>query len=224
METFLIPLFILVCTILILLFIALLLYLIPVRFVISFLRLEGQQEYSISVSWGLIGVRSIDTGDGRRTEVFIGRHVIHTRAGEENLLKSEIAESPTPADLHSVEGYLTLIPRLIEPCGRFSTVLYYQSTFEGIDGSVRIGTGDPVATGMLCGGYWATRFVLRASRIFIDMIPDFDRKILDLDMTIRIRVNHPLRILIAGFRLFRNPDIRQGITFLKPDFPGVTRS
>jgi hypothetical protein len=77
---------------------------------------------------------------------------------------------------------------------------------------------------MLCGGYWATRFVLRASRIFIDMIPDFDRKILEMDMTIRIRVNHPLRILIAGIRLYGNPDIRQGITFLKPDFPGVTRS
>jgi len=224
METFLIPVFILACPVLILLFIALLLYLIPVRFVISFLRLEGQQEYSISVSWGLIGVRSIDTGDGRRTEVFTGGRVIHTRAEEEKLLKSEIAESPAPADLRSVEGYLTLIPRLIEPGVRFSAVLYYLSTFEGIDGRVRIGTGDPVATGMLCGGYWTTRFVLRASRIFIDMIPDFDRKILEMDMTIRIRVNHPLRILIAGIRLYKNPDIRQGITFLKPDFPGVARS
>lgn len=93
-----------------------------------------------------------------------------------------------------------------------------------LNGRIRIGTGDPVATGMLYGGYWATRFVLRASRIFIDIKPDFDRKILEMDMIIRIPVNHPFRILIAGIRLYRNPDIIQGMTFLKPDSPGVAKS
>jgi hypothetical protein len=224
METFLIPVFILACPLLILLFITLLLYLIPVRFAISFVRQEGQQEHSISVSWGLIGFRTVDTGDGQRTEVFIGGHVMYTRAGMEERQKGVDANSPTPADLRSVEGYLTLIPRLIEPVGRFGSVLYHQSTFEDINGRIRIGTGDPVATGMLYGGYWATRFVLLASRIFIDLIPEFDRKILEMDMVIRLRVDHPLRILIAGIRLYKNPDIRRGMTFSKPHLGGASES
>jgi hypothetical protein len=224
METFLIPVFIVAIPLLTLLFISLLLYLIPVRFAISFLWQEGQQEYSVTVSWGLFSFRSTDTGGGRRNEVFIGSHGMYTRVGEEEHLKSEDVKSPSPADLRSVEGYLTLIPRLIKPSGRFGLVLYHQSTFEGINGRIRIGTGDPVATGMLYGGYWATRFVLRESRIFVAMIPDFDRKILEMDMVIRLRVNHPLRILIAGIRLSRNPDIRQGITLLKPDSTGMAKS
>jgi hypothetical protein len=224
METFLIPVFILACPLLVILFIALILYLIPVRFVISFLRQEGQQEYSISVIWGLIGFRSIDTGDGRKSEVLIGGHVMYTRAEEEVLLKGEDVKSPSAADLRTLEGYLTLIPRLIEPVGRFGSLLYHESAYEGIKGRIRIGTGDPVATGMLYGGFWATRCFLRTSRIFIDMIPDFDRKILEMDIAIRIRVDHPLRILIAGIRLFRNPDIRRGMTLMKPDSFGVSES
>jgi hypothetical protein len=223
METLLIPVFIVAIPLLALLFITLLLYLIPVRFAISFLWQEGQQQYSVTVSWGLFSFRLIDTGDGRRTEIFIGSHGMYTRVEEEHL-KSEDVKSPSPADLRSVKGYLTLIPRLIEPFGRFGLVLYHQSTFEGINGRIRIGTGDPVATGMLYGGYRATRFVLRASRIFVDMIPDFDGKILEMDIAIRLRVNHPLRILIAGIRLSRKPDVRQGMTFLKPDSTGVAKS
>jgi hypothetical protein len=224
METFIIPVFILACLLLLLVFITLLIYLIPVRFAISFLRQEGQQENSISVSWGLFSFRLIDTGDGRRNEVFIGSHVMSSRAGMEQQLKGEGAKSPAPADLRSVEGYLTLIPRLIEPAGRFGAVIYHQSTFEGIDGRIRIGTGDTVATGMLYGGYWATRYVFRASRIFIDLIPDFDRKILEMDIVMKIRVNRPLRILIAGMRLYKNPHIRQGMTFLKPNSEGASES
>jgi len=223
MEMFLIPVFILACPLLILLFIALLLYLIPVRFAISFLRQEGQQEHSISVSWGTIRFRTIDTGTGRRTEVFIGTHIMYTRAGMEVRQKGEDARSPAPADLRSVAGYLTLIPRLMEPVGRFGSVLYHQSTFEGLNGRIRIGTGDPVATGMLYGGYWATRCVLMASRIFIDLVPEFDRKILEMDMVVKLRVNHPLRILIAGIRLYKNPDIRWGMT-LKPPVKGASGS
>jgi len=143
------PFFFLACPLLILLFITLLIYLIPVRFAISFLRQEGQQENSISVSWGLIGFRSRDNGDGQRIEVFIGGHVMYSRAGMKQRQKDGDAKSPALADLRSVEGYLTLIPRLIEPVGRFGAILYHQSTFEGIHGRIRIATGDPVATGML---------------------------------------------------------------------------
>lgn len=222
MVTIFIPVFILACLLLILIFVTFLLFFIPVRFAISFLQYEGNQENSLSVSWGMFCFRMRDTGDERRILFYFGGKVIHSRAGMVKWQKLEEVKSPAPEDLRSVAGYLTLIPRLIEPVGKFGAVLYNQSTFDGIRGRILIGAGDPAATGILYGGYWATRSVLRASQIYIEMIPEFNRKILDLDLVIRLRINHPLRVIIAGIRLYKNPAIRQGMVLSKPQLKGVT--
>jgi len=223
MDTFLIPVFIVACTLLIFLFPALILYLVPVRFAILLVQKEGQQEHSVTVSWGFIRFRIIGGSDGPGTEVFLGSHIIYSRAGTGERQKEEEVKLPAPADLRSVTGYLNLIPRLIAPAGRLGLVLYRESTFEDCTGSIRIGTKDPVATGILYGGYWAVRFMLKASRIFIDMMPEFNREIFEMDMVIRLRVNHPLRILIAGIHLLRIPGIRQGMSFAKPGSGGASK-
>jgi hypothetical protein len=224
MDTFLIPVFIFACTLLICQFLALILYLVPVRFALLLLQKEGQREHSVSVSWGLIRYLITDRGDGRRTEVLIGGYVIYFRAGVGERQKGEDVNIPAPADLRSVEGYLSLIPRLIAPAGRFGSVLFQESTFEDCTGSIRIGMKDPVATGILYGGYWAARFALMASRIFIDMDPEFNREIFEMDMVIRLRVNHPLRILIAGIHLLKNSGIRQSMSFAKPRSGGASKA
>jgi hypothetical protein len=97
---------------------------------------------------------------------------------------------------------------MIKPAGRFVSVLWHECRFENCTGSIRIGTKDPVTTGILYGGYWATRFGLRASRIFIDVISDFNREIFEMDVAIRFRINHRLRIIIAGIQLMRNRAVR----------------
>jgi hypothetical protein len=221
MDTFLIPVFIVACTLLICQFFAFLLYLVPVRFALQLLQKEGQRVRSVSVSWGMVRYRIIDGDDGRRNEVLIGGYVIYARAVVGERQKEEEVKLPAPAELRSVEGYLNLIPRLIAPVGRFGSVLYRESTFEDCTGSIRIGMKDPVATGILYGGYWAARFVLMASRIFIDMTPEFKAEIFEMDMVIRLRVNHPLRILIAGIHLLKNPGIRQGLSSANPRSGGA---
>jgi len=223
MDTFLIPIFIVACTLLFFLFPALILYLVPVRFALFLLQKEGQRQHSVTVSWGLFRYRIIDGDDGRRAEVFMGSHIIYSRAGEGERQVGEDVNLPTPADLRSVTGYLNLIPRLIAPAGRLGLVLYRESTFEDCTGSIRIGTKDPVATGILYGGYWAARFVLMASRIFIDMMPEFNREVFEMDMVIRLRVNHPLRILIAGIHLLKTPGIRQGMDLSQARSGGASK-
>jgi hypothetical protein len=221
MDTFLIPVFIVACTLLIFLFPALILYLVPVRFALFLLQKEGQREHSVTVSWGMVRYRIIDGDGGQRNEVIIGGYVIYARAGAGERQKKEEVKLPAPAELGSVEGYLNLIPRLIAPVGRFGSVIYRESTFENCTGSIRIGMKDPVAMGILYGGYWAARFVLMASRIFIDMTPEFNREIFEMDMVIRLRVNHPLRILIAGIHLLKTPGIRQGLSSANPRSGGA---
>ena len=223
MDTFLIPIFIVACTLLIFLFPALILYMVPVRFAILLVQKEGQQEHSVTVSWGFIRFRIIGGSDGPGTEVFMGSHIIYSRAGEGERQVGEDVNIPTPADLRSVTGYLNLIPRLIAPAGRLGLVLYRESTFEDCTGSIRIGTKDPVATGILYGGYWAVRFMLMASRIFIDMMPEFNREVFEMDMVIRLRVNHPIRILIAGIHLLKTPGIRKGMDLSQARSGGASK-
>ncbi len=88
-------------------------------------------------------------------------------------------------------------------------------------GSIRIGMENPAATGMLYGGYWASRFVLNASRIFVDMEPVFGKRVLVLDITMRLRIRHPLVLIVQGIALMRNPAVRRSLVLLRPEAAGT---
>lgn len=208
MDTLLIPLFIVACIILFCEFFAFLLFAIPLRFVLRLLQSEGHHEQSVLVSWGWIGCRIINNDNQQKIEVCIGHLIILSRQIEGELKRGDVAKIPEPADFRSGKRYLTFFSGMIKPSGRFVSILWHQSRFENCTGSIWIGTKDPVVTGVLYGGYWATRFGLRASRIFIDVIPDFNREIFKMDVAIRLRINHPLRIIIAGIQLMRNRAVR----------------
>jgi len=211
MDTFLIPLFIIACIFFFCEFIALLLYAIPLRFVLRLLHTDGHREQSVSVTWGVIGFRITSGGNQQKIEVCIGQYIILSRPIEREQKRGDEEKIPAPADLRSVEQYLTLLSQMIVPAGRFASVLWHECRFENCTGSIRIGTKDPVATGILYGGYWAARFGLMASRIFIDVKPEFNREIFDMDVAIRLRINHPLRIIIAGIQLMRNRSVRNAM-------------
>jgi len=208
MDPLLIPVFVVACIILFCECIAVLLYAIPVRFVLQLIQTEGQNEQSVKVSWGLIGCRITNGGNRQKIEICIGHQIILSRPIEREPEKVDKKKILQPADFQSGKRYLTNFSEMIKPAGRFVSVLWHECRFENCTGSIRIGTKDPVATGILYGGYWATRFGLRASRIFIDVIPDFNREIFEMDVAIRLRINHPLRIIIAGIQLMRNRAIR----------------
>jgi len=208
MNTLLIPLFIVACIAFFCEFFSFLLFTIPVRFVLRLLHLEGHDEQSVLVSWGLIGCRIINGGNQQKIEVCISHLILLSRQIEGEPKRGDEKKIPEPADFRSVERYLTFFSGMINPAGRFVSVLWHESRFENCTGSIRIGTKDPVVTGILYGGYWATRFGLRASQIFIDVMPDFNREIFKMDVAIRLRINHPLRIIIAGIQLMRNRAVR----------------
>jgi Protein of unknown function (DUF2953) len=212
MDTFLIPVFIIACIILFCECIVVLLYAVPLRFVLRLFHTEGQNEQSVLVSWGLIGCRIMNGDNQQKIEVCAGHHLILARPIESTQKRSDDEKIPQPADFRSGERYLTFFSGMIKPAGRFVSVLWQECRFENCTGSIRIGTKDPVATGVLYGGYWAARFGLMASRIFIEMKPDFYREIFEMDVAIRLRINHPLRIIIAGIQVMRNPAVRNAMS------------
>jgi hypothetical protein len=211
MDTFLIPVFIVACIILFCECIAVLLYAIPLRFVLRVLQTEGRNEQSVMVSWGLIGCRITNGGNQQKIEVGVGQYIIFSRPIEREPEKRDVEKIPQPADFRSGERYLTFFSRMITPAGRFVSVLWHECRFDNCTGSIRIGTKDPVATGILYGGYWASRFGLQAARIFIEMKPEFNHEVFEMDVAIRLRINHPLRIAIAGIQLMRNHVVRNAM-------------
>jgi hypothetical protein len=211
MDTFLIPIFIVACIILFCECIAVLLFAIPLRFVLQLIQTEGKNEQSVMVSWGLMGCRITNSGIQQKIEVCIGYHIILSRPIEREPEKGDKKKIPQPADFQSGERYLTFFSGMIKPAGRFVSVLWNECRFDNCTGRIRIGTKDPVATGIIYGGYWAARFGLMACRIFIEMMPDFNREIFEMDVSIRLRINHPLRIIIAGIQLMRNRAVRNAM-------------
>jgi hypothetical protein len=208
MDTFLIPVFIVACIILFFECFAVLLYAIPLRFVLRLLHTEGHHEQSVLVSWGMIGCRITNAGNQQKIEVCIGQNIILSRQIESEPKRGDEEKIPGPGDFRSGERYLSFFSEMIKPAGRFVSILWHECRFENCTGNIRIGTKDPVVTGVLYGGYWAARFGLFASRIFIEMKPDFTREIFEMDVAIRLRINHPLQIIIAGILLMRNRAVR----------------
>jgi len=115
-----------------------------------------------------------------------------------------------------------IVQNLVRPVLSFGSVFWQQSRFDSASGRVWLGLGDPVLTGEVCGMYWASRFALLASRISVELEPVFDREFLELDVTVRINVKHPLLVLLAAGRPALNPAIREAAGSPVRQSQGVT--
>jgi hypothetical protein len=80
---------------------------------------------------------------------------------------------------------------------------------------MRIGLADPVLTGMVYGWYCAVRPLLACSRIFLDIIPVFDRNVCDMELEMRWDLRHPLMLAISAWRLYRNRDVQEALSIMK---------
>lgn len=220
MDTAYILVFITACVLCVLLGIALILYVVPLRFLVRFNAREHRKETMVTVSWSMVSICFKTMADQRDLVILVADHVLYTQ----NLSPRSPSAIPKPLqkpaptedeEIRTAEDLIPIIQHLIGPVKKIGLVLYRQSSFEDVRGTVRIGLGDPAATGMLYGGYWATRFVFTASRIYIDLKPDFDREILEMELSVRFRIHHPLRILIAGIQVARTPDVMKIISSLR---------
>jgi hypothetical protein len=217
MDAFLIPVFVLVSLTVSVLFLALLLYAIPVRSAITVIHKGKQQEQVLVISWGIFGIRTSGAEGRMLTEVRIAGATVLSHTGSVKPEKKAgngtgIPETgPRSAAYGNLIGILPAIRNVAGPVGSFGSAFWRQSRFVGAKGTVTLGLGDPALTGEVCGMYWASRFVLLASRIDIDLNPVFDRAVLEMDITVRMKVKHPLLVLLAGFRLAWQPAMREAL-------------
>ncbi|MEN6397109.1 MAG: DUF2953 domain-containing protein [Methanoregula sp.] len=219
MDTVYLLAFIPVCVLCALLGIALLLYAVPLRFFVQYTGTEDRKETMAAVSWNRLSICLKTAADRRELVILAAGHVLisqnlHLPPPSPPPKNQQKSPRPENEEIRTAEDLIPLIWHLIEPVKKIGLVLYRESAFENVRGTVRIGLGDPAATGMLYGGFWATRFVFSASHIYLDLTPDFNRKILEMELSVRFRINRPLRILVAGIQVVRTPGAREFISNL----------
>ena len=225
MDELLIPVFVLLCVTVPLLALALILYAVPVRASVRLILKDGHQKETFVISWCGVGIRSSHTEAGLVIDVLAANHPVisHTVPVKSESGKDvQAPDQPAPSAMTLDTGEIVhRIQALLGPAGTFGSAVWRECRFEEARGRITLGLGDPVLTGECCGLYWASRFILEASRIYLELEPVFDRQVLELDITARMKVRHPLLILVAALRLARDAAVRDAMVNLKRQSPGV---
>jgi hypothetical protein len=216
MDALLLTAFVLACPVLAVLAGSLLLYGIPVRSSVRLLVQEDILQESVTVTWGFTGIRLRHERQGAEFAIMAGRHALSTYTSEpergipppsaRDTKPKEETGTPAPA---GTGGALRLAAPLIRPSVTLLSVIWRESRFDGMTGRITMGTGDPALTGEIFGHYWASRFLLEAMRVSIELEPVFDREVFSCDLEASISIRHPLLVLIAAIRLALHPAARE---------------
>jgi hypothetical protein len=200
---------------------ALIIYAVPVQFAVIYVREKGREESTITISWGPASC-SISRGARQRfTRVLFSDRMIWSRLKPDEPMPTDAVEPASHGPGLSTVEILEIVLPIIGDAGAFLGELYRQSYLVRMTGTIRIGMENPVATGMLYGGYWASRFALNASRIFIEMEPVFGEPVLVLDITMRLRTRNTLALIIPGIALIRNLALRRSFMLLRHRTTGI---
>jgi len=233
MDELLIPVFVLSALAVPLLALALLLYAVPVRVSARLVMEEDRKEQVLAIAWGIFGIRTSHRDPGMVTEMLILERTVFSHAiSPDSRGKEEepapVGEGPVPAGEAGRIGMaldigeiVRMVQALVGPAGTFGSAFWKECRFEEARGRVRLGLGDPVLTGECCGLYWASRFILDAYRIYLDFEPDFDRQVLELDITVKAKVRHPLLILATGLQLALHPAVYGAMETIKRQSRGA---
>ena len=210
MDVYLVPLGILVVLAGIAFIPALILYAVPVRCTIAYAREPGHERSAVTLSWGPVAVSiSRSDGDGTTRVLIRGRRIWCSTGPGVSPRATGRPVPPEPAV--SVAEITGMVIPILGGAGAFFREFYRQCHLEGMTGTVRIGLGNPAATGMVFGAFWASRFALRASRIYLEVEPVFDRNTLSADVALRLRIRHPLVLIVSAVRFARIPAIRRSM-------------
>jgi hypothetical protein len=88
-------------------------------------------------------------------------------------------------------------------------------TLQEIRGNLVVGFRNPADTGIFYGWYCAIFPILMVSPVCLDVTPVFDRPVLEGEIMARVRIDRPLLLLFAMFRLFFDRDVRNAIAGLR---------
>ncbi|MFA4878055.1 MAG: DUF2953 domain-containing protein [Methanoregula sp.] len=222
MDTLFLPALLLLCLLILVLIPVILLYAIPVRSVLRFTARDNSLCETLTVTWCSIGIEVAHDPDGTRAGVLAGRNILYTFSFDRKREPARAEEKVTPVTSQPrVATIAHFVSWLMGPLESLGLAIWQESRFDGARGKIMIGLGDPAMTGLCYGYYWASRFMLEALRIDLEIEPVFDREVFSCDLDIRMSLRHPLRVILAAIRLVLNPAVRDIASPFRPSAPGA---
>jgi hypothetical protein len=207
-----IPIFLLVVGIFLLFILTL--YFIPVIVQIALGKTPESGYLLIQASWGPIGARTRKEEGESRQEFLIGERPFYSRTVKDR----KIPEPEAREDLRKIPFFVRRsihFLQLIPPLSRLGGKLLSTMTLQEIRGNLIIGFRNPADTGIFYGWYCAIFPVLSGSRVSLDVEPVFDRQVLEGEIMARVRIDRPLLLVIAMFRLLIDQDVRKTLSVLR---------
>ena len=223
MDALLLLAYVLAFPIVIILTCALLLYIVPVRSSIRLLVQEGDIRETITVAWGLAGIRIRHYSQGTGADVMVGRYVLYAHAFVTEEATPPLPEKPEkeePGDAREKEERggpsfpdyrrtIRLARGLIHPAISLVSVIWRESRFDSMQAKITLGTGNPALTGEIYGYFWAAWFILETMRIRVELEPIFDREVFNCDLEMKVSLHHPILVIISGARFAIHPAVRE---------------
>lgn len=223
MDALLLLVCVLACLLIVILTCTLLLYIVPVRSSIRLLVHEDDVRETLTVAWGLAGVRIRHDSYGTGADVMVGRYVLHTLAfvSEEatpplpekpEMEKQNVAWAKEEDRASSFPDYIRtirVVRNLVHPALSLVSAIWTESRFDSMVAKITLGTGNPAQTGEIYGYYWAAKFILEARRIRINLEPVFDREVFTCDLEMKISLHRPILVIISAARFALHPAVRE---------------
>jgi hypothetical protein len=197
-----------------LILIAISLYFIPVIAHIALGKTPESGYLLIQASWGLIGARTRMEGGESRQEFLIGERPLYSRTVKDQKTRpAEVGESlrNIPSHIRRVRYVL----QLIRPLSHLLRHLLRTTTLQEVRGNLMVGFRNPADTGIFYGWFSAIYPILMVSRVCIDITPVFDRPVLEGEITAKVRIDRPLLLIFAMFRLFLDRDVRKALSGIR---------
>lgn len=181
---------------------ALLLYLlwnIPLTLCLHARIDERSPVISGTVRLGAVGVLIAPAPGGHRVFLSVLNRRFPLSAGDRGEKEEPAEREGLPA------GAFPLVPAGI----RIAGAIWRRLRIREVRGRVRIGLADAAATGMLCGWYAAVCPLARLHRIAVELVPVFDRPVLEGDCAVCLDLRHPASVAWIAIRELLRPGVRR---------------
>jgi len=184
-----------------------LILIIPLNISLSFLSHGGERKGILAVSWLILGLEMLVSGEGSQVSVTVGRTRLITRPL--SLFATSTEKPFRVPDPGRVPDIISTLPALQGPVLHAILDLIHHTRFDYARVTARIGMSDPSATGMVYGMYRAVLPLLPVNRFDLNMIPEFNREVCEIDITTRFHVRYPFRILVNAVKVVKHPAARK---------------
>jgi len=184
--------------------IAIFLYSIPVSVRIALEWTSESRNVLAQACWGCLGVGVTGDLNEYRWNFLIWGHPLLTKIVTEKKVQS--------LEVRDIISKILPMLKFIRPIRYLVKRFLKRVTLEEIKGTITIGFENPAETGIFFGWYYAIRPIFNIFGVRLELVPIFNKEIIEGNLTTKIRIDRPLVLFISAVVLFLNRDVRVSLS------------